>query len=175
MSGVWRKLLILVSVVSGVLCIITALFWMRSFGHEDVLIYRGAPTSDSPRQQSQLSCVSAHGRMTLGFQTDWLWRDSGLRWHTSALSNNPVEQFGLQSFSDQYGDVIRYATLPHWLFVLVFAVLPLIQITRLIRRRRQPRAGLCRVCGYDLRATPDRCPECGAKPSVPLCRRERLG
>jgi hypothetical protein len=54
---------------------------------------------------------------------------------------------------------------PYWLLAVAFAIGPLVCFRRSLRRRRANRReaeGLCKVCGYDLRATPARCPECGA-------------
>ena len=50
---------------------------------------------------------------------------------------------------------------PHWLLLWLFAILPLKRFVRYRRQRNRLRMGLCLNCGYDLRATLDRCPECG--------------
>ncbi|HEX4794727.1 MAG TPA: hypothetical protein VH370_13085 [Humisphaera sp.] len=51
-----------------------------------------------------------------------------------------------------------------WLFLLPTLVLPLIWIRSSLRRRHVP-GHACRACGYDMRATPQRCPECGTVPA----------
>jgi hypothetical protein len=54
---------------------------------------------------------------------------------------------------------------PHWFLLAAASLPPALWLTRWRRERRgRARAalGLCRRCGYDVRATPERCPECGA-------------
>jgi hypothetical protein len=59
---------------------------------------------------------------------------------------------------------------PHWLLTLSFSIWPAFAITGILRRhrlrRRRAAANQCVVCGYDLRATPQRCPECGNVPAT---------
>ena len=53
---------------------------------------------------------------------------------------------------------------PMWLPAALTAPLPALWLatrTRRQRRRRRAESGLCARCGYDLRASTGRCPECG--------------
>ena len=52
---------------------------------------------------------------------------------------------------------------PHWLIVMLASIYPLLQIGLTVQRRRRPTGGArhCDSCGYDLRASTNRCPECG--------------
>jgi hypothetical protein len=53
--------------------------------------------------------------------------------------------------------------LPYWLALVLTGLLPVawVAMRAMVRRHGRFAPGFCQACGYDLRATPDRCPECG--------------
>jgi hypothetical protein len=51
--------------------------------------------------------------------------------------------------------------LPHWSLTILFAILPITWLRHRLRLRRRAKRRQCRHCGYDLRFSSDRCPECG--------------
>jgi 4-amino-4-deoxy-L-arabinose transferase-like glycosyltransferase len=77
--------------------------------------------------------------------------------------------FARSAYHDSHpGQVGMYRTttvhVPLWFVTALLAIAPVSVALRWLRRRRRVGCGLCRSCGYDLRATRDRCPECGEAP-----------
>jgi hypothetical protein len=62
----------------------------------------------------------------------------------------------------------RWLRVPSWFLVALTAAMParwLVRRRSARLRRRRAAAGLCTSCGYDIRATPGHCPECGHTPA----------
>ena len=59
----------------------------------------------------------------------------------------------------------QFVGLPLWLIAALASILPAHAAICACRRWRNVKLRRCSQCGYDLRATPDRCPECGAVPA----------
>jgi len=70
------------------------------------------------------------------------------------------------------------AWIPYWFFLVIAAPYLLYTLMDLPNQRRRNRfaAGRCIACGYDLRHSPDRCPECGvARTTAPPPARRLAG
>ena len=73
--------------------------------------------------------------------------------------------FGAPQTPTIYNEQSQF-TAPHWAAVAAAGLLPAAYAAHRGRARRKERPGVCRSCGYDLRATPGRCPECGVVPAA---------
>jgi hypothetical protein len=62
---------------------------------------------------------------------------------------------------ERWGEYHYAAFLPAWFVFATSVVLPLSRALHAARSKEPDRRGFCPACGYDLRATPERCPECG--------------
>jgi hypothetical protein len=85
----------------------------------------------------------------------------------------PWRLLGVDWKTEQSRTAFAYYTVyevvfPYWMPAALLALLPAVRLGSLWhKRRREARSAraLCGSCGYDLRATPGRCPECGAVPT----------
>jgi hypothetical protein len=93
------------------------------------------------------------------------FRRTGVWWERERRNHDHVRPAGRLGFYYESGQdgtsPWRFVTAPCWAFAAPFAVMPMWVAARRYALRRRKRAGRCVVCGYDLRASPDRCPECG--------------
>ena len=96
-------------------------------------------------------------------ESRWHWRDFTLYRASRGKKDLWMELDG-QTYTTADRMTEYSVVVPWWSFVAIGLILPpfaLRRFRRARRWRRRVREGLCAQCGYDLRATPGRCPECG--------------
>jgi hypothetical protein len=106
------------------------------------------------------------------FWNEWMRR--GWCLDLIAVSSNRLYvRGGISGYPPQDGHGIIYGcydslVIPLWT-IMFSALIPVSQgmaaIRQRIKVRRTNQLGRCPMCGYDLRATPERCPECGMVPT----------
>ena len=156
-----RFLLNLAALMSMLLCIATVAIWVRSPGQWDMPAYEGGDV--------QATLTSLDGRVQY-------FRRSGFpraepRWDFHSRPNPSgwmIDSMPARRWYQRLGFDFRATRgiprdliimLPYWFLALLTAAGPVGWMIQ--RLRRTPVSGRCARCGYDLRATPERCPECG--------------
>jgi hypothetical protein len=166
-----RRLWNILAIVSMLVCIALLVVWVRSYFYQDGFGYTSI-TGGRYRAWGFSSWTGSIMYMHSDYPIGDKQVDLGLRWSSSrrrAISFlTSWSHWGFWAFSanmypnDPNGGVpFTQAGVPYWALCILTAVAPSLWWLSHRRRRKWRHRGLCRVCGYDLRATPHRCPECG--------------
>ncbi|MDB5172515.1 MAG: hypothetical protein JWN51_1288 [Phycisphaerales bacterium] len=177
-----RRVFPILSAISLLLCIGAAAVWERSYEHRDRY-----PVSFEVHWRN-IGVKASNGSFEFARATVWADLNDSF-WIPPAPPGWTVNNYGSRNvrFSDRrwgglhlqngrrvvpdwhggyYQNVdFDYMSISAWYPPAFFAVVPLVWLVRQLNRRRQTSKGRCSSCGYDLGATPDRCPECGDVPA----------
>ncbi|HEV7302501.1 MAG TPA: hypothetical protein VGN72_24395 [Tepidisphaeraceae bacterium] len=148
-----RRLFNVLAWLSLVVGVVSCVMWLRSYFVEEVVTVRFG--------RQRIGVASQPGRVAF-FRGFGISTNSGGVSYARRFPDFYVRPntLGFSAYRLSKGGVL--ITIPYWMLMLLSTVAPLIRW----RRSRLHANGLCRACGYDLRATPDRCPECGAVPEA---------
>ena len=180
-----RHLKLVASAASLLLCVLAAIVWAHSYHHHDSFVSRSDELESS--MSSALGTVRlVHAKVgSTARRVDPGWESRVIRPPTHALARlffstsreRELCVLGLCYLSGDLRNPLRSTNvplipyqalvLPYWTICAILTVLPVHQFMSEMRRRRRTGTRVCAACGYDLRATPHRCPEGGATP-VPL-------
>jgi hypothetical protein len=166
-----RKLFTLAAGASAVVCLTSTVGWVDSYHTARIIRWNGARPRESAESRSAVAISFKGVTYVTGLRspTDARLPASGqeLRLGTLPFKKVAIRPDAWSRAGFQHR-VIRppdgagqLFAIPYWFWVAASAVLPSWWVIRRRRARGRRAAGCCPACGYDLRATPDRCPECG--------------
>jgi hypothetical protein len=165
-----RRLLNLLTALSLLLCAGVCVLWVRSFLRTDTVCVI--------RRPHMLYCEASRGALAVAWDTGvpptgepviraaaangWAWEVTPGRDQYRGIRRT----FGFAWFYAATGNTVeRGFHVPLAIILVAAACLPAARAAA--RSRKRYRGGMCPRCGYDLRATPDRCPECGTTATRP--------
>jgi hypothetical protein len=155
-----RRIFTILTIVSLLLCVCITTVWILSYFRD---LHSGIKTS-----QVTFSTRASHGRFVI------IWS----AWQSLAPDEKPPTEprfFGAIDWTtigihavyvprikdpSHFKGANAVLTFPCWIAAMIAALLPIIQL--ILGKRKITRPNHCPICDYDLRVTPDRCPECGA-------------
>jgi hypothetical protein len=191
MKRIARGLFTLCSALSLLIALGVGVLWIRSVRMSDAAFLTWAAPRPGFERKSSCSFLSVDGGLQVWLQVDNCAVGTAAHYPPLEVRTGefrPYPFFGRRSIDPRkdrltflqrrgfelenkvkderaYPPSISRGTIaPHWFVLLLSLVLPALWLRfglRSIRAARRKKMGLCRRCGYDLRASGDRCPECG--------------
>lgn len=185
-----RRMLSVLSVLSLLVLAATVALWVRSYHRHDwVYVQRkevSTTFSEKWWHESAFEIHSLSGRILLASVIDsnapasdsplrsirdwgnaavWTASDEPRIGHRADDHLDPINENDVmiqEHWVQRHHAAHVQRSIPFGFVVPIFLVFPAAQLAVRRRQARRRRSGRCVHCGYDLRASTDRCPECGA-------------